>query len=291
MKTTNLVSLKRIDKSHNDLPDPTAALSVPCCDICCPDLLDLTRPGPPVSIQKASALKLGIPNSEVIQSVHEWRRKIWNRDFPNALFGPSGILCDESVNSLASVGPILSLIQLEKVVGESWPWFGKYGDELLEELEKMSIPPLQPKPKQPRGRKKALDEQDKVEERSNKRSRTSRTTSLKKATQNPDPSLPETAVPHFPPTLPATPLPHNPYMHLLTPTASGSSPSLYLGYQPQPPTHQYSYYNFQVPQSGSPNMSFQHHETPHQHSSNIASSSKSLFPPTKLQFHSYTPKK
>ena len=45
-----------------------------------------------------------------------------DRDFPNAIFGPSGILGDGIVSSLASVGPILSLIQLEKVVGEMSCW-------------------------------------------------------------------------------------------------------------------------------------------------------------------------
>ena len=115
----------------------------------------MTRPGPPVSVQRASALKFGIPNSEVVEAVHECRRKIWEHDFPHAIFGSSGILSNEIVESLASVGPILSLIQLEKVVGENWPWFGKYGDELLEVFKKMTIPPLQSKPKQPRGQKKS----------------------------------------------------------------------------------------------------------------------------------------
>jgi hypothetical protein len=237
----------------------------------------LTRPGPPVSVQRASALKLGIPNSEVVQAVHECRRKIRERDFPHAVFGPSGILSDETVESLASVGPILSLIQLEKVVGENWPWFGKYGDELLEVFKKLSIPPLQPKPKQPRGQKKVLDEQDREEERTPKRSRTSRTSSSKKPTQIPDPSL--TPVTH---TLPATPLLHNPYAHFLTPTGS----STYLGYQPQP---QYYYHN--TPQRPLP---VQHASvTPHQHSSTsntIASSSRTPFPPFNYQYYSYTPK-
>ena len=187
----------------------------------------MTRPGLSVSVQRASALKLGIPNSEVVQAVHEWRQKIRDRDFPHAIFGPSGILSDEIVESLASVGPILSLIRLEKVVGESWPWFGKYGDELLELFKKISIPPLQPKPKQPRGQKKALEEQDREEERTSKRSRTQIT----------DRSMaPVNDVTPFLPTLPATPLPRNPYMHLLTPTGSQSQPPNYHYYYNTPPS-------------------------------------------------------
>ena len=105
----------------------------------------MTWPGPPVSVQRAPALKLGIPNSEVVEAVYECRRKIWECDFPHAIFGSSGIHSDEIVESLATVGPILSLIQLEKVVGENWPWFGKYGDVLLEVFKKMTIPPFKAK--------------------------------------------------------------------------------------------------------------------------------------------------
>ena len=236
----------------------------------------MTRPGPPVSVQRASALKLGIPNSEVVEAVHECRRKIWERDFPHAIFGSSGILSDEIVESLASVGPILSLIQLEKVVGENWPWFGKYGDELLEVFKKMTIPPLQPKPKQPRGQKKALDERDRDDERTTKRSRTdtSHTSSSKKPAQIPDPST--GPVTHLPP---ATPLPHNPYTHLLTP---GSSP--YLNYQPQP---NYQYYFNTTPQFS---VSDQHvNICQHTIINNIASSSRTTFPPLNSQFRAYNP--
>jgi hypothetical protein len=175
----------------------------------------------------------------------------------------------------------LSLIQLEKVVGESWPWFGKYGDELLEELVKMSIPPLQPKPKQARGQKRAVDEQYREEEKSAKRSRTSRTTSSKKATQNPDPSPP--AAPASFTTLPATPLPHNPYAHLLTSTGSSQQPR-YLGYQPQPQNYMYYYNPTPHLESDSQILSMQH-----QHSPTIASSSRT--PQNRDLFRPYSPKK
>jgi hypothetical protein len=179
----------------------------------------------------------------------------------------------------------LSLIQLEKVVGQNWPWFGKYGDELLEVFKKMTILPLQPKPKRPRGQKKVLNEHDREEERITKRSRTS---SSKKPTQIPDPSL--AAVTHVPPraTLPATPLqvPHNvnPYAHLLTPT--GSSPhGPYLSYQSQLPYY-YSSPLFSVPIQLQQVTAV----TPQQNFGNIASSSKTPFPPIDYQFLPYNPK-
>ena len=115
----------------------------------------MTQPGPPVSVQRAPALKLGILNSEVVEAVHECRRKIWKCNFPHAIFGSSGILSNEIVESLASVGPILSLIQLEKVVGENWPWFGKYGDVLLEVFKKNDNPTITTKAKAAQRSKKS----------------------------------------------------------------------------------------------------------------------------------------
>ena len=39
-----------------------------------------------------------------------------------------------------------------------WPWFGQYGDELLMELKKLDIPPMQPKPQQKRTEKRTVCE-------------------------------------------------------------------------------------------------------------------------------------
>jgi hypothetical protein len=50
------------------------------------------------------------------------------------------------IEVLSSVGPITQLIDLERVL-DSWTWFGKYGNELLDELATLTIAPLQPKPK------------------------------------------------------------------------------------------------------------------------------------------------
>ena len=194
----------------------------------------------------------------------------------SALVSPYTLISTEIVESLASVGLILSLIRLEKVVGENWPWFRKYGDVLLEVFKKMTIPPLQTKPKQPRGQKKALDEWDRDDERTTKRSctDTSHTSSSKKPAQIQDPST--GPVTHLPP---AMPLPHNPYTHLLTP---GSFP--YLNYQPQP---NYQYYYNTTPQFS---VSDQHvNICQHTIINNIASSSRTNFPPLNSQFRAYNP--
>jgi hypothetical protein len=82
---------------------------------------------------------------------------VWQRNFKSALFSPSGILSDKIIENLASVGPVLRLIKLECVVVSQWPWFGKYGDELLTALLHMSIPPVKPKHQgQARGTKRPV---------------------------------------------------------------------------------------------------------------------------------------
>ena len=125
---------------------------------------------------------------------------------------------------------------------------------------------------------KALDEQDREDERTTKRSRTS---SSKKPTQILDLSpAPVSPVTSLPPTLPATPLPCNPYAHLLTPTGSHG--------QPQPLNYQY-YYNTPSPQFP---VSVQHVNPCYEDLNNIASGSRTQFPPSNLnyQFRPYNPK-
>ena len=71
------------------------------------------------------------------------------------MFGPTGILKNETLTALSSVGPVIvSLKQLESVVGENWPWFGKYGDNLLTELISLNVPPMILKPPQPKRTKR-----------------------------------------------------------------------------------------------------------------------------------------
>jgi len=107
---------------------------------------------------------------------------VWDKDYSESLFGPEGILSDEIVDTLASVGPIVRLAELERVVGSQWAWFGQYGDSLLEALLGMSIPALIPKDPKPRGTKrpqaalqekagKAATSSDKENERPVKKSR------------------------------------------------------------------------------------------------------------------------
>jgi len=57
-----------------------------------------------------------------------------------SLFGPEGILSDEIIDTLASVGPIICLAELEWVVSLQWVWFGQYGNSLLDALLVLGSP-------------------------------------------------------------------------------------------------------------------------------------------------------
>ena len=104
------------------------------------------------------SLKLGLPNENVRTALEDWCDRVLVRDFGSSIFGSSGILKDDVIVKLASAGPILNLAGLECIVGPQWPWFRKYGDELLTELLAMSIPPMVPKPTQQKHAKRPLDE-------------------------------------------------------------------------------------------------------------------------------------
>ncbi|KAJ6617841.1 P-loop containing nucleoside triphosphate hydrolase protein [Mycena sp. CBHHK59/15] len=143
------------DIYQNKPPAPTG----PCCDICCPELLDLTRPGKPPPVARQSAVKRGEVNSDVQVELDKWRTEIKTRDFPGPLYAPSMILKDETITLLASVGPIMSLNYLKKTLSDQWLWLDEYGDSLFLYMSNLSIPPMRPLPKKTRARKHAQAEQ------------------------------------------------------------------------------------------------------------------------------------
>ncbi|KAF9537319.1 hypothetical protein CPC08DRAFT_809291 [Agrocybe pediades] len=130
----------------NKQPSPTVA----CCDLCDPSLLNRVRPGEPETATRKASVKTGMLNEEVKHALQEWRRTIWDRDFGDSIFDSSIILKDETVETLSSIGPIAQLNELEKVTGDDWPWFAQYGDELLEEMKRLAIAPMQSKKAAPK---------------------------------------------------------------------------------------------------------------------------------------------
>ncbi|KAF8172287.1 P-loop containing nucleoside triphosphate hydrolase protein [Pholiota molesta] len=134
-----------------------AAPTVPCCDICNPELLNLTRPAAPQPTARKSTVLYEAVNPATKSSLEEWRTRIWNRDFQDAIFSPVGILSDAAIEKLSSVAsPIENLISLERALGGGWAWFGTYGDELLTEIKSLPFKSMGPKPKQKRGAKRTV---------------------------------------------------------------------------------------------------------------------------------------
>jgi hypothetical protein len=66
------------------------------------------------------------------------------------LFGVSGLLKDETLDLLSSVGPFPSRERLEKVLAGQWKWYSRYGEELFVLLSSLKIPPMKPLPKKSR---------------------------------------------------------------------------------------------------------------------------------------------
>ncbi|THU82780.1 hypothetical protein K435DRAFT_871986 [Dendrothele bispora CBS 962.96] len=116
--------------------------TVPCCDLCNVELLNRVRPGPPLpkSKRKSAIKKSDQPFMEIQTKLREWRSKTHQEDFRNSMFGPSAILPDDLIQDLASVGPIPTLIHLDKILAGRWYFFSEYGSELLTVLKEIVIP-------------------------------------------------------------------------------------------------------------------------------------------------------
>ncbi|KAL0571518.1 hypothetical protein V5O48_010452 [Marasmius crinis-equi] len=125
-----------------------SAPSVPCCDVCDIRLFDRVRPLAPAKTKRqARGAKEGERNSGTAKKLLEWRSTIHRRDFPFSLWGPAGILGDDLVTSLSSVGSIETEAQLKARLGGRWMWLNKYGKELLEFLVGLDMGNLMPKTK------------------------------------------------------------------------------------------------------------------------------------------------
>ncbi|KAF7359579.1 p-loop containing nucleoside triphosphate hydrolase protein [Mycena venus] len=101
----------------------SAAPTVACCDICCPELLNVARPGNPQKVIRQSAVKRGEVVKDLQVVLNEWRTSIKKRDYPSPLFAASAILRDETIALLSSVGPIKSRKHLQKVLAGQWTWW------------------------------------------------------------------------------------------------------------------------------------------------------------------------
>ncbi|KAJ7026664.1 P-loop containing nucleoside triphosphate hydrolase protein [Mycena alexandri] len=136
---------------YNNKP---AQPTVPCCDICSPQLLDKTRPGKPPAVARQSAVKRGEVNTDVRTALHQWRVKIKARDYPTPLYTASAIMRDETIALLSSVGPIDSRESLQTTLAGQWTWWDEYGEDLYSCLAALTISPMVPLPSKRRGTKR-----------------------------------------------------------------------------------------------------------------------------------------
>lgn len=65
---------------------------------------------------------------------------------------------EETLDTLASVGPVDSLARLKAVVGEQWAWMDRYGDAVVEAFSKHNVPEMKPLP--PKSRVKRTHDAD-----------------------------------------------------------------------------------------------------------------------------------
>lgn len=99
-----------------------------------------------------------------MDALHHWRMKIADRDFKNTLFTGSGILSDDLIDLLSSLGPIDTKERLQQLLEGKWLWLERYQDELLELLTSLNLPPMVPKPKKPRNAPANIESQSAEED-------------------------------------------------------------------------------------------------------------------------------
>ena len=238
-----------------------------------------TRPAEPEKKGRVATVRRGVPNSIVRNALYKWRTSIHARDFPDSLFGPSAILKDDTLDLLSSVGPIASVAVLKRVLAGNWSWISTYGSELWTELQKLDIPPMQPKPRQTKVAKRAQEMDDGAEDNTQARKRPRKETTL---TSSHTHSLAQTpnrlssaalSAPRTPNSYTATPL-----RSQSIPIASSSRvpalPSNHLvSNLPQPPgisqsmsfSHAHSYYQQRTPPVHNPYAHLLYYSLPPSH--------------------------
>ncbi|KLO06253.1 P-loop containing nucleoside triphosphate hydrolase protein, partial [Schizopora paradoxa] len=93
---------RKIQHTVFNNPD-TGPPSVQCCDICCPSLLDESRPGIGPKTKRSPKLPDINPSPTLFASLVRWRETVRERDLKNTFITGSTILPDEAVSLLASL--------------------------------------------------------------------------------------------------------------------------------------------------------------------------------------------
>ncbi|KAH9920827.1 P-loop containing nucleoside triphosphate hydrolase protein, partial [Epithele typhae] len=114
-------------------------LTVPCCDICDPSLLDQARPSPPVKAEKQSRMpKKGTPDRAAQRKLIAWRSEVHQRDTPTSVLSPAAVLNSKTIEQLVSHG-CLPAEKVSHMLRTQWTNWDLYGTELMAFLEKISL--------------------------------------------------------------------------------------------------------------------------------------------------------
>ena len=112
--------------SHT-LSEPT----VPCCDICDPNLLDLVRPGQRPSSTTKKLTYSKHPNMVVVSALREWRRKVLIKDNHPRYLPASYILSEEAINKLARLSPCTESAA-KGYLSQQWVFWSTYGSDVTD---------------------------------------------------------------------------------------------------------------------------------------------------------------
>ncbi|KAI1784235.1 P-loop containing nucleoside triphosphate hydrolase protein [Ganoderma leucocontextum] len=127
---------------------PVCAPTVPCCDICNPELLNLARPVgiPPES--KPRQPKKGLPDVAARARFRGWRKEVYDREHADAMYDDEAVLDDEFIAALDSIGS-LSRNYISSVLKGKWPFWDEHAEELISFTQTFSIDfiPIPPKPR------------------------------------------------------------------------------------------------------------------------------------------------
>ncbi|EJF62115.1 P-loop containing nucleoside triphosphate hydrolase protein, partial [Dichomitus squalens LYAD-421 SS1] len=124
------VCRRRIWAEVFESPICETAPYVRCCDICCPDLLDIARPPPSTRQAQVRQAKKGLHNPCARDHFRAWRKRIYARDHTDAMYDETIIFDDDLIAALDCVGP-LSPEYITSVLQGKWAFWPKYGEELI----------------------------------------------------------------------------------------------------------------------------------------------------------------
>jgi hypothetical protein len=144
-----------------------------CCTskTCSPALLERIKV--PKSARARSAVsqtkkapKKGVPHLPTQEILTEWRLQAWVRNHSDSTWGPLGLLSEELIDFLSSIGSISDYDSLKRLFAHRWGWWESYGHEIAEVICPLVIP-YTPIPPKRRERKRKAAEIDSGEAISN----------------------------------------------------------------------------------------------------------------------------